>query len=448
MPDLDDWCRRAVDAASGHEAVEAYVEESRRTDIRVRDGEIDSLTFAGSSGLGVRVIVDGSVGYAYAADPDLTEIPALVARAREGAAFAQPDDANVLPLLEPVDPMPGIYREAQLDVPMERKVALALDLERAAVAAEPSVRKVESAGYGESVGRVAVASTNGVPVEYPSTNCWAWASSLAESNGETQTGYAFRLAYLIDELDWRGAAEEAAERAARLLGGVKPPTRRVPVILDPVAAASFLSVLAGTLSADAVQKGRSPLGPLLGEPVASELVSLIDDGRREDGPAAGPFDDEGVATGRTALIERGVLRAFLHNSFTAAKAGTSSTGNASRAGYRSVPGVGPTNLFVEAGATSLGDLLGMAEGGVYVQDVTGLHSGANPVSGEFSVGATGLRIGGGELGQPLREMTIASTLLDMLKAVAAVGSELRFFPFGGGLGSPTLLLGEMTVAGT
>jgi PmbA protein len=182
--------------------------------------------------------------------------------------------------------------------------------------------------------------------------------------------------------------------------------------------------------------------------VASELVSLIDDGRREDGPAAGPFDDEGVATGRTALIERGVLRAFLHNSFTAAKAGTSSTGNASRAGYRSVPGVGPTNLFVEAGATSLGDLLGMAEGGVYVQDVTGLHSGANPVSGEFSVGATGLRIGGGELGQPLREMTIASTLLDMLKAVAAVGSELRFFPFGGGLGSPTLLLGEMTVAGT
>jgi PmbA protein len=113
-----------------------------------------------------------------------------------------------------------------------------------------------------------------------------------------------------------------------------------------------------------------------------------------------------------------------------------------------VPGVGPTNLFVEAGATSLGDLLGMAEGGVYVQDVTGLHSGANPVSGEFSVGATGLRIGGGELGQPLREMTIASTLLDMLKAVAAVGSELRFFPFGGGLGSPTLLLGEMTVAGT
>ena len=207
---------------------------------------------------------------------------------------------------------------------------------------------------------------------------------------------------------------------------------------------SVLGVLSGALSAESVQKGRSLFADRLGEEVASEAVTLVDDGRFLEGPAAAPFDDEGVPTERTSLIERGRLAAFLHNTYTARRGRTVSTGNGGRGSYRTPPDVSPTNLYLAPGSAGPHELLKAAEGGVYIQDVSGVHSGANPISGEFSVGATGLRIKGGELGEPLREMTMATTLFEVLKAVRAVGSDLRFF---GALGSPTVLVGELTVAG-
>jgi PmbA protein len=296
------------------------------------------------------------------------------------------------------------------------------------------------------VGRVVVASTRGGPVEYGRTDSWVGLTALAERDGETQTGYSHRLAREAAELDPEAAAAEAVERAARLLGATKPRTERVAVVLDPVAAASFVGVLAGALSAESILKGRSLLAGRVGDRVASPAVTLIDDGRFLEGPAVAPFDDEGVPTSAKLVVQTGVLRHVLHNAWTAARTGEASTGNASRAGYRTVPGVAPSNLFLEPGPLPLEELLRSAGRAVYVQDVTGLHSGANPISGEFSVGATGLRVEGGTLGEPLREMTIASTLLDVLAAVVAVGADLRF-PLGGGLGSPPVLVGEMTVGG-
>ncbi|MGH2676651.1 MAG: metallopeptidase TldD-related protein, partial [Actinomycetota bacterium] len=186
---------------------------------------------------------------------------------------------------------------------------------------------------------------------------------------------------------------------------------------------------------------------LVGESVGSEVVTLVDDGRLADGPASAPFDDEGVPTSRTPLIERGVLRGFLHNTVTARRNGSASTGNASRPSYRGVPGVSPSNLLVEPGSAPAEALLAGAGRAVYVQEVKGVHSGANPVSGEFSVGASGLRVEGGELAEPLREMTIASTLPEVLKGVVAVGSDVRFLLGAGAIGTPTILVGEMTVAG-
>lgn len=445
-PDLTDLCQAAVESADGQGQVEAYAEETTRTSVRVRGGEVEALTSAGSRGVGVRVIVAGRLGYAYAADPDRAEVAGLVARAREAAGFAEPDEANVLADLVEVPPLEGMVRPSQLDLPAERKVQTALDLERAAVSARPEVAKVESSSYGDAVSRVAIASSRGGPLEYSRTDCWVSVHALAERDGETQTGFAFRHERELDALAWEEAAAEAAERAARLLGGTKPASARVPVVLDPVAATGFLGVLAGGLSAESVQKGRSPLAALVDQEVASSLVSLVDDGRLLDGPAAAPFDDEGVATGRTTLIEAGVLRGFLHNTRTATRAGTRSTGNAGRGGYRTPPGVSPTNLFVKPGHTTVEQLLAEANGGVYVQEVSGLHSGANPVSGEFSVGAVGLRVRDGALSDPLREMTVASTLLDVLRSVRVVGSDLRFL--GGSLASPTILVGEMTVGGT
>jgi PmbA protein len=442
--DLVELCKAAIDAVEGKEGVEAYGAESRHTEVRAHGREVEGLTFSETRGVGVRIVADGKLGYAYAADPSVEEVRATVAKARENLAFATPDEFNTLPLPGSTEPLPSIFRDEQASLETERKVSLALDLERVATTTDPRVTKTDDVVYGDAISRAVVVSSTGVSEDASRTDCWCVVSALSEDGDETEAGFDFRLAREIGELDWADCASTAAQRAARLLGATKPPTARIPVVLDPNAASSFLGVLAGALSAEAVQRGRSLFAELVGEQIGAELFTLIDDGRLEIGPDAAPFDDEGVPTERTPLIERGTLRGFLHNTYTAKRGNARSTGNAKRAGYTGAPGVGTSNFYVPAGDADPTDLLARAEGGVLVQDVSGVHSGANPISGEFSVGATGLRISGGDLGEPLREMTIASTIPDMLSAVTAIGNDLRFFS---SVGVPSILIGEMTVAG-
>jgi PmbA protein len=443
VPDLGDLCRVAVGAAESGEAVEAYAEESRRTEASALRGEVEGLEFSESRGVGVRVIREARLGYAWAADPDADEVRDIVRRARENSALAAVDEHNVLAEPASWTPIPEMFREASAAVPTEDKTRLALDLEARAISRDPRVTKIDEAQVGDAVSRVAIASTTGVEAEYRRTDAWCLAVTLAVEGDETQTGFSYRIARGLDELDWEALADEAVERGARMLGASKPATVRAPVVLDPFAAMSFLGVLAGALSADAVQKGRSLFANLVGEQVGSELLTLVDDGTNVEGPGAAPFDDEGVPSGRTEVFTKGVLNGFLHNAYTAHKGETTSTGNGKR-GYRSPPDVGTSNFYLDAGETPRDELLSRAEGGVLIQDVSGVHSGANPISGEFSVGATGLRISGGALGEPLREMTIASTLPEMLKAITGVGDDLRFFS---SVGTPSVLIGEMTLAG-
>ncbi|MGZ5129131.1 MAG: TldD/PmbA family protein [Actinomycetota bacterium] len=446
MPELGELTRAAVEAAQGDEAVEAFAEEGRTTEASALRGEVEGLTFAEQRGVGVRLISGGRLGYAWAADPSLDEVRDAVRRARENAALAEPDEFNVLPSAEPITPIPELFHEASAEVPTDRKVELALELERLAISSDPRVTKIDLAQVGDAVSRVAVASTAGVDAEYARTDAWAVVVTLAVEGDETQTGFSYRITRAIDELDVGAISGEAVERGARMLGAVKPPTAKVPVILDQFAAMSFLGVLAGALNAESVLKGRSLFAAMAGQQVGSELFTLVDDGTVLDGPGASPFDDEGVPSGRTELFTRGTLNGFLHDTYTAARTGEDqrSTGNAKRAGYKSTPGVGTSNFFLDRGETPYAELLQMAEGGVLIQDVSGVHSGANPISGEFSVGATGLRIAGGALGEPLREMTIASTLPAMLKSITGVGDDLRFFS---SVGTPSILIGEMTLAG-
>ncbi|MGZ8662185.1 MAG: TldD/PmbA family protein [Actinomycetota bacterium] len=446
MPELGELTRAAVEAAQGDEAVEAFAEEGRTTEASALRGEVEGLTFAEQRGVGVRLISGGRLGYAWAADPSLDEVRDAVRRARENAALAEPDEFNVLPSAEPITPIPELFHEASAEVPTDRKVELALELERLAISSDPRVTKIDLAQVGDAVSRVAVASTAGVDAEYARTDAWAVVVTLAVEGDETQTGFSYRITRAIDELDVGAISGEAVERGARMLGAVKPPTAKVPVILDQFAAMSFLGVLAGALNAESVLKGRSLFAAMAGQQVGSELFTLVDDGTVLDGPGASPFDDEGVPSGRTELFTRGTLNGFLHDTYTAARTGEDqrSTGNAKRAGYKSTPGVGTSNFFLDRGETPYAELLRMAEGGVLIQDVSGVHSGANPISGEFSVGATGLRIARGALGEPLREMTIASTLPAMLKSITGVGDDLRFFS---SVGTPSILIGEMTLAG-
>jgi PmbA protein len=404
------------------------------------------MKFSEGRGLGVRVVRDGRLGYAWAADPSEDDARATVARARENAALGEPDPFNGLPAVEPFTPMPGLFDASSAAITSDDKVRRALDLERLAVSRDPRVTKVELAQVGDAVSRIAIASSEGVDAAYERTDAWAVVVSLATDGDETQTGFSFTVGRGLDRIDADGVAAEAVDRAIQMIGASKPPTARVPVILDPFAAADFLGVLAGALSADAVLKGRSLFAERVGDQVGSEAFTLVDDGTLAEGPAACPVDGEGVPSGRTELFRGGVLQGFLHSTYTARRAGGGqrSTANAKRGGYKSTPGVGTSNFFVEAGTRSVTELYEMAEGGVLINDLSGVHSGANPISGEFSVGATGLRIREGVAAEPLREMTIASTLPEMLAGVRAVGDDLRFFM---GTGTPSIMIGEMTVAG-
>jgi PmbA protein len=446
VTDLGDLCAAAVGGAADGEGVEAFAVEGRRTEVRARAGDVEGLSFSEERGLGVRVVADGRVGFAWAADPRPDEVSATIGRARDNAALAGVDEANVLPAPSPVAPIEDLYRPQQASMPVEGKVDLAIDLERRATTTDPRVRNCDDVVYGDAVSRVAIASTEGVNTSYERTETWCLVVALAVDEGETQTGFSFALGHEAGDLAWEDVAHEAVTRATAILGAVKPASARLPIVLDPFAGSSFVGVLAGALSAEAVQKGRSLFADKVGRRVAAETFTLVDDGRLLEGPAAAPFDAEGVATGRTELFDGGTLNGFLHNTYTARRGGTRSTGNAQRGGYRSTPGVGATNLFVAPGTDDLASVLARAEGGVLINEVSGVHSGANPISGTFSVGATGRRIGpGGELAEPLREMTVASTIPEMLQAVSVVGNDLRFFS---SVGVPTILLGEMTVAGT
>jgi PmbA protein len=446
VPDLSELVHAAVGVADADEQVEAYAEEGRQTEVSALRGEVEGMTFSESRGLGVRVIRDGRLGYAWAADPTLDEAKETVWRARDNAALAEPDEHNGLPDAETIAPMPEIFREGSASVSADDKVRTALDLERYTVTRDPRVTKVDLAQVGDAVSRVAIASTTGVDVEYARTDAWALAVTLAVEGEETQTGFSYVITRGLDALAWEPVADEAVDRAVAMLGATKPPTAKVPVVLDPFAASNFLGVLAGALNAESVLKGRSLFAEMVGRVVGSSVFTLVDDGRRLDGPGACPFDSEGVPSGRTELFTGGTLNGFLHDTYTARRTGDGqrSTGNAKRGGYRSAPGVGTSNFFVDAGEPSFEELLAKAGGGVLIRDVSGAHSGANPISGEFSVGATGLRIEGGATGEPLREMTIASTLPEMLAGVAGVGSDLRFFS---SVGTPSILIGEMTLAG-
>jgi PmbA protein len=452
MSDLLDLAASVVARASDGEGVEAFAVHSVDTSVTAFDGEVESLSSSETRGVGVRVVVDGRMGFASTSDVSEDGLAYALAEARSNALLGTPDVGNVLPSppASAYEAVPSIYVAGLESVPAADKVAAALELERATRAAHPLVTAVDSATYGDSRSSVAIVSTTGVSAEYARTDVYAYVAALARTADDTQTGLGLTQGRSFDALDLTHAATEAATRAARLIGARKPATARVPVVFDPLVTASFLGVLASALTAEAVQKGRSLFAGRVGSAVAQAALSLVDDGRLAEGPAAAPFDDEGVPTRRTPVISDGVLTGFLHSTETAARegGGAVSSGNASRSGFNASPGVAPSNMFLDGVTVPPTEILARGEGGLYVQDVSGLHSGTNPVSGEFSVGATGLWIRGGALAEPVREVTVSSTLLEILLGIAALGSDRRFYPFGGSYGGATVLVAEMTVAGS
>jgi PmbA protein len=446
---LEEAARRAVEAAlaAGASDADAWAEESTSRRVRVYDGEVESLSDAGGRGIGVRAFAGARAGYSYGTELSEDGVAQIARAAREAAELADEDQYEGLPDETGTSAVTGLASEAFGDWPTERAVELALEVDRAARAPR-GVTQVENSVYSDARGSVALANSRGFAASYSATQAWAYASAFAGEGADLMTGLGVGMGRDPGVLDPDAIGTEAAERALALVGARQPESRRCPVVLDAFVAASFIGFIGAMLSADAVQRGRSLFAGREGEEVAHPVLRVADDGTDPEGPSSAPFDGEGTPTGRTGLIEDGRLLGFLYDWRTARKDGRQTTGNASRGSYRTPPSVGTTNLVVEAGEGDFAALVAEAGEGLYVSDVVGLHSGVNPVSGTFSVGASGRLIEGGELGTPVREITIASDLVSMLKAVRSVGSKARWVPFGGSVKAPPVLVAEMAVSGS
>lgn len=449
MPDLDDLLEigdRVVERAADGEQVEAVVVRGVDTEIKVYEAEVESLSSAQSQGVGVRVVVDGKQGFAYAATFDDEALRETLAEARDNASFGTFDEFQGLADPDGV-PVPelDLYRPAMAGFPTDRKIDMALELERAVRAADNRISGIESAEYFDSCFEGAIVSTTGIRNAGCETSCFLSTYAMASAGGETQTGFGFSVGREPGELDVAKTAGDAARRATRLLGATKPSSERLTVVLDPWVTAQLLGVLGFTLNGESVLKGRSLFADRLGEEVAAPIVTLVDDPTDSTAFSATDTDGEGLACRRNVLIAGGTLDRFVHNAYTARRAGTSSTGSAVRGSFKSTPGVGTQALTLLPGGRSQEELIRDVGDGLLVQDVAGLHSGVNPVSGDFSTGAEGLRIRNGEIADPVREFTIASTLQRMLLDVLAIGDDLEWMPMSAA--GVSVVIRDVTVSG-
>jgi len=446
---LLDIVRRVAGAARDGEQVEAYVVRTRDTEVEVFDGEVESLTTASVEGIGVRVIARQRQGLAWAGSLAPDVVAETLAEARDNAAFGEPD--AWYGLASPADtngfapPALDLWRDELVKVPTEEKVRIALDLERATKAADPRIRNVESASYGDALAESALANSLGVESHTQRTTCSASSVALADDGTGTQSGYGFVAGRAISDLDLDSIPHDAATRACRLLGAKPVPGRRIAVILDPLVTRSVLGVLSSAFNGESMLKGRSLFAGRVGEKIGAPVVQLVDDPTDPRALGASEYDGDGVPTRRNALVADGVMQGFLHNVYTGRRSGSGTTASATR-GIGSTPGVGVRALRLEPGLRSPEEIMRGAGEALYVQSVSGLHSGTNPISGDFSVGAEGLMVRDGAFAEPVREVTIASTLQRMLLDVAEIGNDLTFLP--GAIAGQTVLIGEMTLSGS
>jgi PmbA protein len=445
-----DRVRHAVEAArrAGADAADAIQVASDSVEARVRGDEIDYVKQSREHALGLRAFVRGAKGLATA----LVSTSDLSHAAIEGLAT----DAVALARATAQDPDAGLpeggfasgWPELELFDPADRSVSLETQLaearaaEAAARAVDPRIVNSEGTSVGASFDAVALACSTGFEGCYESAYHSLVASPVAAENGAMQTDYWLTAARRRRALEPPEAVgRRAAERALAQLGARGVATQQVPVIFEAAAARAVLGNLVACLSGGAVYRKTSFLADKLGEGIASAAVQVVDDGRRRSGLGSRPFDAEGQATRRTVLVEKGRLESFLLDVYSARKLGMRSTGNATRS-PASAPGVAPTNLWLEPGAGSLDELIASTPRGLLVTGLFG--QGFNPVTGDFSRGARGFWIEGGERAFPVEEVTVAGNLADLLRDVDHVANDLLWL---GSLGTPSFRVAQLTVAG-
>jgi PmbA protein len=436
----------ALDALKGISATgEVFLREAQSGSVEIKEGAIESVIARGERGIGIRVLDEQRLGFAYTSDLSANGIQACVDMARRMSDLTERDEDLALATRAIDDADLDIYQAGIVDRPLTERAAIALAVEEAARSADPRVKQFRKTTYSDSESTTIIATTMGVRASFRESYCGAMTSAVASENGDRQIGYHGEAARRFGELEPSRIGQRAAQRAVEKLGAKPLATQKVPVVLDPWIAMELLRAIGPLFSADNVLKGRSLFANKIGQRVADEKVTIVDDPRRPRGLRSAPFDGEGVATTTQTLIERGVLRGYLSSIKTAKKLKSDPTGNARRGGYGSPARIGPSNLFVAAGADDANTIVVGLDRALAVTSLLNLHT-VDPVSGEFSLGATGNYLERGNRVHPAQGITIAGNLTNLLSSIIGVGTDLVFGP--SGFGSPTLVISELSVGGS
>ena len=429
-------------------AAELYLARGRDRGLERKEGRPEFAGESTESGMGLRLGDGERMAFTSAGGLSAELAADLARRARSQLPLLTPDPARVLPAWTPADPgltlalTPTFEDPAAFERPLEEWGPALDEMTARALRSDRRVKKVLHAGFGESSSEVAVVSTAGARAYERGSSASVGLSLGASSGAELQLGSGSCGARLLSELDWGRVADDAVFRAVSLLGAKRQPSKKRAVLFDPWVAGDVLDLLAGPLSAEAVQKGRSLLKGKMGRRVASRAVTLVDDPHVPGGLNSVLFDDEAVPTRRKVMVEAGMLRELYYDACSAARDGRASNGSASRGGYRGMPGPGPTSLRLAPGKLSRAALLEGTKDGILVFEIMGMHT-ADPVSGEFSVGVSGVAVRGGEIAYGIKGAMLSGNALDLFGAVDAVADDLVCY---GSLAAPTFRAAGLMVA--
>jgi PmbA protein len=432
--------------ARGASAAEAVLREGSEFSTVVRLGEVETLKEAGAKAIGVRVFFGQRAASTYASDFSPAALDRMVGSAVALARVTSEDPCAGLPGADEqgaVGADLGLYYDDVYSLSTEDRIDYARRAEQAALRADARIKNSEGGSFDAATASKVLVTSNGFAGQYRQSSCSVAAVPIAQNgDGQMQRDYWYSVSRTLGKLE---SPEEvgaiAAQRTLRRLGARKVSTCRVPVVLEPQVARAWLGEICEAVNGDSIYRGASFLAGKLGEKIAGENVTIIDDGALPGGLGSSPFDSEGVPTRRTVVIERGVLKSYLLNSYAARKLGLKTTGNAAR-GLAGNPSISPGNFYLEPGERPAQELIGEVKEGLYVTEFLGF--GVNLVTGDFSRGASGLWIANGELAYPVEEITVAGNLKDMLMNVGEIASDLEFR---GSVACPTIRLDGLTVAG-
>lgn len=426
------------------DAGEVFLREGQSTSLEIRDGAIENAIARGERGVGVRILRGGRVGFAYTSDLSADGIADCVQAARDIATVTEPDPdvAIATTAIESTDL--GLYETGATERSIADRASVAFAVESAARAVDERISGFRKTTYSDGTLTTMLANSSGVRGSYRESYFSVGTSAVATAGEERQIGYHGEATRRFGALQPEAVGRRAAEMALGKLGARPFDTQTIPVVLDPFLGMALLGAIVPLFSADSVIKGKSLFADKLGEGVASEHVTIVDDARMAGALRSAPFDGEGVRTTTRTLIDRGVLKGYLSSLKTSKKMDLEPTGNARRGSYAMPSRIGAANFHLAAGTADPAAIVGALDRALRVTSLLNLHT-IDPISGEFSLGASGDVLERGQRSHAVQGITIAGNLTTLLSAITGIANDLTFGS--SGIGSPTFVISELSVGG-